>query len=104
MDDLVGKGLQRLFGDAEKMRKRMEGVQQTLKDMRVTGVAGGDAVRVTTNGERRVLRVEIGERCMGDRPMLEDLVAAAVNDAMQKVEDAAGKEIQSSLSGALSES
>lgn len=101
MDNLMGEGLQKLFGDAEQMKKRMEEVKQTLQDMRVTGVAGGGAVRVTMSGDRRVLGVEIRDADVSDLPLLEDLITAAVNDALQKAEAAAAKEIQSTLGGAL---
>ena len=100
-NNLFGEGMQNLFGDAEKMRKQMEGVQKTLKDLRVVGAAGGNAVRVTANGERRILRVDLGETSLNDRPLLEDLIAAATNDAIQKAEAAATQKIQSSLAGAL---
>lgn len=79
--------LGKLMQQAQKMQEKMQEAQQELASMEVEGQAGGGMVKVTMTGRHEVRRIEIDDSLMGDdRDMLEDLVAAAVNDAVHKVE------------------
>lgn len=79
--------LGKLMQQAQKMQEQMQQAQEEIAGMEVEGAAGGGMVKVTMSGRHEVRRVTIDDSLMGDdREMLEDLVAAAVNDAVQKVE------------------
>ena len=79
-------GLGGLMKQAQKMQEDMQKAQAELADMEVEGQAGAGMVKVTMNGRHEIRRVNIDEGVMDDKEMLEDLVAAAVNDAVRKVE------------------
>ena len=80
-------GLGGLMKQAQKMQEDMQKAQAELATMEVEGQAGGGMVKVTMNGRHEIRRVNIDDSLMGDdKEMLEDLVAAAVNDAVRKVE------------------
>ena len=74
-----------LMQQAQKMQQQMQQAQEELANMVVTGEAAGGLARVTMTGKHAVKRVEIDESLMDDREMLEDIVAAAVNDAVNRV-------------------
>jgi DNA-binding YbaB/EbfC family protein len=78
--------LANLMQQAQKMQETMKKAQDELAEAQVLGESGGGLVKVAMTGKRLVLRVEIDESLVKeDRDMLEDLVAAAVNDAVNKV-------------------
>ena len=80
-------GLGGLMKQAQKMQEDMQKAQAELADMEVEGQAGGGMVKVTMNGRHEIRRVSIDDSLMSDdKDMLEDLIAAAVNDAVRKVE------------------
>ncbi len=77
-----------LMRQAQKMQADMEKAQAELGSLEVTGEAGGGMVRVTMNGRHEVRQVVIDDGLVGDdKEMLEDLVAAACNDAVRRVDD-----------------
>ncbi len=85
-----------LMKQAQKMQEEMRKTQERLAQEEVLGQAGGGMVKVTMNGKHEVLRVEIDDSLMGDdKEMLEDLIAAACNDAVKRVAD----KMQESMSG-----
>lgn len=74
-----------LMQQAQKMQENLKKVQDELAELRVQGEAGGGLVKVAMTGKRVVTKVSIDDSLLGDdRDMLEDLVAAAVNDAVNK--------------------
>ncbi len=74
---------------AWKLQEQMDRVEEELSALEVTGSAGGGAVTVTLSGRFHARGVSIDESFVGsDREMLEDLIAAAINDAVVKVEAA----------------
>lgn len=76
-----------LMRQAQKMQADMEKAQAELGNHEVTGEAGAGMVRVTMNGRHEVRQVTIDDSLVGDdKEMLEDLVAAACNDAVRRVE------------------
>ncbi len=91
----------KLMQQAQKMQEKMQEAQEEIARMEVEGAAGGGMVKVTMNGRHEVQRVAIDDSVVGDdREMLEDLVTAAVNDAVQKVE-AETKERFSGMAGGM---
>ena len=79
-------GLGNLMKQAQKMQADMQKAQERLAQEEVTGESGGGLVKVTINGKHEVRRVEIDDSLMGDdKEMLEDLIAAAMNSAVQRV-------------------
>lgn len=76
-----------MMKQAQAMQRNMEKAQQEIALLEVVGEAGGGMVRVTMNGRHEVRRVQLEPAAIGDdREMLEDLIAAATNDAVRKVE------------------
>jgi len=71
---------------AQKMQENLKQVQDEIAAAQITGESGGGLVRITMNGKRQVSQVQIDDSLLhDDRDMLEDLVAAAFNDAVNKV-------------------
>lgn len=76
-----------MMRQAQQMQENLQRVQQELETLEVTGEAGGGLVKVVMTGKHAVRRVQIDPGVAAeDRELLEDMVAAAVNDAAQKVE------------------
>jgi len=91
-----------LLKQAQQMRGRFGEIQESLGRMRVEGNAGGGMVRVTANGQQKILGCQIDPSLWetGDREMLEDLVVAATNQALEKARGAATEEF-GKLAGGL---
>lgn len=81
-------GMGAMMKQAQQMQDKMQKVQQEIASMEVIGEAGAGMVKVTMLGNHNVRRVEIDPSLMADddQEMLEDLIAAAVNDAVRRVE------------------
>jgi len=79
-------GLGNMMKQAQRMQEEMQRVQTELAEMEVTGQAGGGMVSVVMTGRHEIRRVSIDETVYDDREMVEDLVAAAFNDAAQRLE------------------
>ncbi|ALM84411.1 YbaB/EbfC family nucleoid-associated protein [Bordetella sp. N] len=76
-----------LMRQAQQMQENMKKAQEALADILVEGAAGGGLVKVTMSCRHDVKRVNIDPSLLGDdKDMLEDLVAAAFNDALRKAE------------------
>jgi len=76
-----------LMKEAQKMQAKMQAAQKELENMSVTGSAGGGMVKIQMTGRHDVKKVTIDEELMDEeKSMVEDLVAAAVNDAVRKIE------------------
>ena len=80
-------GLGNLMKQAQAMQANMQKAQDEIAKMEITGESGGGLVKVTLTGKHEARRVEIDDSLVGeDKDMLEDLVAAAINDAAHKLE------------------
>ena len=76
-----------LLKQAQAMQEKVKQMQEEIAQAEVTGEAGAGMVKVTMNGRHDVRRVEIDPSLMSEeKEMLEDLLAAAVNDAVRRVE------------------
>ena len=80
-------GIGNLMKQAQEMQANMQKAQEELANLEVTGESGGGMVKITMTGKHEVRRVSIDDSLLADdKDMLEDLVAAAINDAAHKVE------------------
>jgi nucleoid-associated protein EbfC len=94
------KGLGDLMKQAQAMQERMQQAQQELAALEVQGESGAGLVTVTMNGRHEVRRVAIDAALMSeDREVLEDLVAAACNDAVRRVAAAQQEKMAGMASG-----
>lgn len=100
---MFGKaGLGNLMKQAQQMQEKMGQVQEEIAAMEVTGESGAGMVKVTLNGSHSCRRVELDPILLeDDKDMLEDLVAAAFNDAARRIAEAQ-KEKMASVSGGMS--
>jgi DNA-binding YbaB/EbfC family protein len=90
--------LGQLMRQAQQLQANMQKAQEQLGALEVTGESGAGMVKVVMNGRHEVRRVEIDPAVAGsDHEMLEDLVAAACNDATRRV----GEAIQQHMAGAM---
>ncbi|MEQ1544871.1 YbaB/EbfC family nucleoid-associated protein [Methyloglobulus sp.] len=75
-----------IMQQAQKMQEDLKKAQQELEMMQVTGESGGGLVSIVMTGKREARKVTIDPSLVGeDKDMLEDMVAAAINDAVNKV-------------------
>ena len=95
--------IQVLIAQAQKMQKNMERVQAELASIEVTGEAGAGLVKVTMTCKHEVRGVTIDPSVLSgeadDKEMLEDLIAAAINDASHKVEAATQAKMREATAG-----
>ena len=83
---MIKGGLGGLMKQAQQMQENMKKAQEQLGAVEVEGQSGGGVVKVTMTCHHDVKRVAIDASVMDDREMLEDLIAAAMNDAVRKAE------------------
>ena len=76
-----------LMQQAQKMQENLQRAQEELAKLEVTGNAGGGMVSVTLTGAKECRKVRIDPSLLSDAEMLEDLIAAAFNDAVRRVEE-----------------
>ncbi|MGR3984192.1 MAG: YbaB/EbfC family nucleoid-associated protein [Gammaproteobacteria bacterium] len=89
-----------LFKQAQAMQESMQKAQQELAATEVCGQAGGGLVKVTMTCRHDARKIEIDPSLLGDdREVLEDLIAAAINDAVRKVEKVAGEKMGGLMGG-----
>ncbi len=98
MGDLFG-----LAGKMKEMQARMQEVQESLGKITETGEAGAGMVKAVANGKKQLVSIEIDEDLMkaSDREILQDLIVAATNKALEKVEVRAKTELQKSTEGMM---
>ena len=91
-----------LMKKAQKKQRQMEENQKALQEKEFTASAGGGAVEVTISGKKEVTKVKLAEEVVDpeDIEMLEDLIMAATNEALRKVEEESAA-VMSKLTGGL---
>lgn len=89
------KNMNQMMKQVKKMQEQMEKAQEELGNKTVEGTAGGGVVSVTVTGHKQVVAVNIKPEAVDpdDIEMLEDLVLAAINDAMSQVEALASEDL-----------
>ena len=83
----------RMMRQAQQLQNRLAKAQQELESMSVEGSAGGGVVRVTMTGKQEVTEVVIEPEAAEDIDLLQDLVAAAVNDAFTRTQELAAEKM-----------
>jgi DNA-binding YbaB/EbfC family protein len=89
-----------LLKQAQQMQTKMQEAQEQLAKMIVTGESGAGMVRVDMNGQHNVKRVHLDNNLLKEeKEVVEDLIAAAVNDAVHKVEKASREKLNALTAG-----
>ena len=88
-----------LMQQAQKMQENMQRAQEELASLEVTGGAGGGMVEVTLSGRMECRKVRIDPSVISDPEMAEDLVAAAFNDAVNKVNAKSSERMSAATAG-----
>jgi hypothetical protein len=97
---MIKGGLGNLMKQAQQVQANLQRMQEELQKMEITGQAGGNMVSVVMNGRHDVKRVTIDPSLLSDdKEMLEDLIAAAVNDAVRQVEKISQEKYQTVTGG-----
>ena len=93
-------GLGNLMKQAQQMQEKMARVQEEIAAIEVTGESGAGLVKVTINGAHNCRRVEVDPSLLeDDKDMLEDLIAAAFNDAARRIDETQKEKMASVSSG-----
>jgi hypothetical protein len=95
--------MQSMMKQVQKMQERVAQVQAELEAKTVTAEAGGGMVKVVANGKQQIVKIEIEKEVVNpeEKDMLEDLVVAAVNQALERAAAMAQEEMQKATSGML---
>lgn len=94
-------GMGNIMKQAQAMQEKMQRAQEEIARLEVTGEAGAGMVKVTMTGNHNVRRINIDDSLMADdKEMLEDLIAAAINDAVRRVEENS-KERMAAVTGGM---
>lgn len=98
MGDIFG-----LAGKMKEMQARMQEAQENLGKITETGEAGAGMVKATVNGKKQVLKIEIDDELLkdNDKEILQDLIVAATNKALDNVEEKAKEELKKSTEGLM---
>lgn len=89
-----------LMQQAQKMQDNIKKAQQEIEALEVTGESGGGLVSILMNGKREARKVSIDPSLLGDdKDMLEDLIAAAINDAVHKINKAKKEKMTEATAG-----
>lgn len=96
-------GMGDILKQAQKIQEKMQKVQDELSNLRVEASAGGGMVTVVANGKQEILEIHIDKQVVDpeDIEMLEDLVVAAVNKALEKAQEMANQEMGKVAGGLL---
>lgn len=93
-------GIGQLMKQAQKMQADMQKAQEEMATMTVVGQAGGGMVQITMTCKHQVQAIDIEDSLLGDdKEMLEDLITAAFNDAVRKVESTVQEKFSGMASG-----
>ncbi len=92
-----------MMGKIKEAQARLKQMKENLGTLTVTGEAGGGMVKATVNGNRQVLKIEIEEALIkpSDKDILQDLIVAATNKAMQEIDALIKEELKKNTEGLL---
>jgi nucleoid-associated protein EbfC len=91
-----------ILKNAQKIQEQMGAFQEKLGGIKITGSAGGGMAEIDMNGKMEVLAVRISQEAVEDREMLQDLVTAAFNNALEKIREEVNREMGGMIPGGLS--
>ena len=92
-----------MFGKMREMQTKLKEAQDNLENITADGESGGGMVKATVNGKKKVISISIEDNLMTphDKEMAQDLIVAAVNDALQNVEAKSSEEIKKTTEGMM---
>jgi nucleoid-associated protein EbfC len=80
-------GLNEIMKRAQEMQKKLQDIQKQVAEMEVVGQSGGGVVKITVTGQHYAKKVALDSSLLKEeKPVIEDLIAAAINDATDKIE------------------
>lgn len=90
-----------LFGKVKEMQEKLKEAQDKLEQVLAEGESGGGMVKVTANGKKKLVKIEIEESLLtkDDKDVLQDLIVAAVNKAVDAAEVKAAEELKNATGG-----
>lgn len=99
---MAGMNMQEMMKQARKMQEQLAAAQESMKDVTVDASAGGGMVKASVNGDLELVSVTIDPDALDpeDVDLLQDMIVAAVNEAIRGVSEVASKQM-SSISGGL---
>ena len=97
----MGMNMAQMMKQARKMQEQLAAAQESLKEVSVDASAGGGMVKVTANGDMQLTSLTIDPEAVDpdDVDMLQDMILAAVNEALRGVNEAANKQMSAVTSG-----
>jgi DNA-binding YbaB/EbfC family protein len=100
---MAKQGMGEILKQAQKIQEKIQKVQDELGNLKVEGSAGGGMVTAVANGKQELLEIHIDKQVVDpeDIEMLEDLVVAAVNQALEKAQETANEEMGKAAGGLL---
>ncbi len=96
-------GMQGMMKQVQKMQAEMQKIQSELVNLTVSEEAGGGMIKATANGQKEIISVEIDSQVINkdDKEILEDLVVAAVNQALTNAQEKSNEEMQKVTGGMM---
>lgn len=100
---MIKGGLGNIMKQVQKMQEKISKAQEELANIKVEGSSGGGMVTAVANGNRELLQLKMEKEIIDpeDIDMLEDLIVAAVNQALQKANEAADEHLQKEAGGMI---
>lgn len=96
---MMGQNPMKMMRQLQEMQAKMQKVQEDLETLTVEGSAGGGAVKAVATGAQKMVSIEIDPDAAGEVEMLQDLVVAAVNDALERSRALAAEKMQGLSAG-----
>lgn len=98
---MAGMNMQEMMKQARKMQEQLAQAQESMKDVTIDASAGGGMVKATVNGDLELVSIQIDPDALDpeDVDLLQDMIVAAVNEAIRGVSEVASKQMSSITSG-----
>ena len=95
--------MSKLMGKMKEMQDKMKEVQENLENITATGESGASMVKATVNGKKKLIKLEVDDDIVKkeDKELMSDLIVAAVNNALENVEEKAQEEMKKTTQGMM---